>query len=59
MIVRDIKKEEYEMLKREAAKRPDVLRKWSIMLFILFIASIFLVIILDVIRQVQMFNTVS
>jgi tight adherence protein C len=59
MIVRDIKKEEYEMLKREAVKRPDKLKKWSVMLFILFIASIFLVIILDVIRQVQMINTVS
>jgi pilus assembly protein TadC len=59
MIVRDIKKEEYEMLKREAMKRPDKLRKWNLALFIIFIASIFLVIILDVIRQVQMFGSVG
>jgi hypothetical protein len=59
MIVRDIKKEEYEMLKKEAMKRPDKLKKWSMALFIVFISSFFLVIVLDVIRQVQMFNSVN
>jgi tight adherence protein C len=59
MIVRDIKKEEFEILKRQAMRRPDKLRKWNLALFIIFIASIFIVIILDVIRQVQIFGSVG
>ncbi|MDR2611078.1 MAG: hypothetical protein LBC58_06435 [Clostridiales Family XIII bacterium] len=59
MVVRDIKKEEFEILKREAIKRPDKLRKWNLALFIIFIASVFVVIILDVIRQAQIFSSVG
>jgi hypothetical protein len=59
MVVRDIKKEEYEILRRQAMRRPDKLKKWNLALFLIFIASVFVVIILDVVRQVQIFGNVG
>jgi hypothetical protein len=59
LIVRDIKKEEYEMLRIEAMKRPDKLKKWSLAILIMIIVTLFMVMIMDALRQVQMFNSVG
>jgi hypothetical protein len=56
MLVADMRKEKYEMLKLEVLKRPEQLRKWTMMMVILFFASVFFVATSDLIRQAQMLN---